>query len=67
MFWLFSAVGFGVAIFSYFCIPETFGLNLEDIEEHYRKVSNTSKPEIDAQALQNLLIENHKRTKAQEI
>lgn len=67
MFWLFSAVGFGVAIFSYFCIPETFGLNLEDIEEHYRKVSNTSNPEIDAQALQNLLIENHKRTKAQEI
>ena len=40
MFWIYSGVGLGVAIFSYFCIPETFGLELEDVEDHYRKLSN---------------------------
>ena len=64
MFWLFSAVGFGVAIFSYFCIPETFGLNLEDIEEHYRKISNSSTPEIDVEKMQQILIETHRSAKA---
>ena len=64
MFWLFSAVGFGVAIFSFFCIPETFGLNLEDIEEHYRKISNSSKPDMDIEKMQEILIDNHKNCKA---
>ena len=65
MFWLFSVVGFGVAIFSFFCIPETFGLNLEDIEEHYRKISNSSKPEIDVEKMQQMIINNHKSAKSQ--
>ena len=38
MFWLFSGFGFCVAIFAYLCVPETSGLTLEDIEEHYRKL-----------------------------
>ena len=38
MFWLFSAIATGSVIFAYFCVPETFGLCLEEIEEHYRTI-----------------------------
>jgi len=38
LFWLFSAIAIIFVVFSYFCMPETFGLSLEEIEEHYRKI-----------------------------
>ena len=36
LFWLFSAIATVSVIFGYFCMPETFGFSLEEIEEHYR-------------------------------
>ena len=36
LFWLFSAIATVSVIFGHFCMPETFGLSLEEIEEHYR-------------------------------
>ena len=39
LFFLFSCVSVGSIIFAYFCIPETFGKSLEEIEEHYRNIS----------------------------
>ena len=38
LFFTYSAVGWISIIFGYFCIPETFGKSLEEIESHYRKV-----------------------------
>ena len=56
LFWLFSGVAIFSIIFAYFCIPETFGKTLEEIEEHYRTIcysnhhlrssSNQAAPEI---------------------
>ena len=36
LFWIYGGIGFGLIIFVYFCLPETFGKTLEDIEKHYR-------------------------------
>ena len=36
LFWLFSIIATLSVIFAYFCVPETFGVSLEEIEEHYR-------------------------------
>ena len=38
LFCLFSSVSIFAAIFAYFCIPDTFGKTLEEIEEHYRNI-----------------------------
>jgi Na+/melibiose symporter-like transporter len=38
LFWLFSAVSVFAMLFVYFCVPETFGKTLEEIEEHYRMI-----------------------------
>ena len=38
MFTLCAIAAFGMIIFAFFCIPETFGKSLEEIEEHYRRV-----------------------------
>ena len=38
MFWIFACVGYSLVIFAYFCVPETYGRTLEDVENHYRKV-----------------------------
>lgn len=50
MFWLFSVFGYSMAIFAYLCIPETFGLTLEDIEAHYRKVCYLTTAQIPVEA-----------------
>ena len=34
--WIFAVVDLGAIIFVYFCVPETFGKSLEEIEDHYR-------------------------------
>ena len=36
LFFIFSGVTIFVVVFAYFFVPETFGLTLENIEEHYR-------------------------------
>ena len=36
LFWIYGGIGFSLVIFVYFCLPETFGKTLEDIEKHYR-------------------------------
>ena len=38
MFWMFTSVTIGVIVFAYFCVPETFGKSLEEIEHHYRSI-----------------------------
>jgi MFS family permease len=38
LFCLFSGIAVFSIIFAYFCIPETFGKSLEEIEEHYRTI-----------------------------
>ena len=38
LFWMFSAIATSSVVFAYFCVPETFGASLEEIEEHYRRV-----------------------------
>ena len=38
LFYLYSGIGCVSLIFGYFCIPETFGKSLEEIEDHYRKI-----------------------------
>ena len=38
IFFMFSGVAMFAIIFAYFCVPETFGKSLEEIEEHYRKI-----------------------------
>ena len=38
LFFTYSAVGWISIVFGYFCIPETYGKSLEEIESHYRKV-----------------------------
>ena len=37
-FWLFSIITLISILFFYFCVPETFGVSLEDIEQHYREI-----------------------------
>ena len=39
LFIIFSGVCFAMAVFCYLCVPETYGKSLEEIEEHYRKLS----------------------------
>ena len=36
LFWIFACVGYSLVTFAYFCLPETYGKTLEDIENHYR-------------------------------
>lgn len=43
LFWLFSVITFVSVIFAYCCVPETFGVSLEDIEQHYREICYPSK------------------------
>ena len=38
IFFMFSGVAIFAIIFAYFCIPETFGKSLEEVEEHYRRL-----------------------------
>ena len=38
LFCLFSCVSVFAILFAYFCIPDTFGKTLEEIEEHYRNI-----------------------------
>ena len=38
LFWINAVVAYCLTIFAYFCLPETFGKTLEDIENHYRVV-----------------------------
>ena len=38
LFWMFTTITLLSVIFTYFCVPETFGLNLEEIEQHYRMI-----------------------------
>lgn len=38
MFWLFSCVAIFSIIFAYYCMTETSGKTLEEIEEHYRAI-----------------------------
>ena len=42
-FFMYSSVIIFVAILSYFFMPETSGMSLEEIEEMYRPASNSSK------------------------
>ena len=45
LFWMFSCISMFAILFAYFCIPDTFGKTLEEIEDHYRNVcyGNNSK------------------------
>ena len=43
LFWMFSIITLISVIFAYFCVPETFGVSLEDIEQHYREICYPSK------------------------
>ena len=36
LFWAFAFVGYSLVAFAYFCLPETYGKTLVDIENHYR-------------------------------
>ena len=38
IFFMFTGVAMFAVIFAYFCVPETFGKSLEEIEEHYRRI-----------------------------
>ena len=38
IFFMFSGVAIFAIIFAYFCVPETFGKSLEEVEEHYRRL-----------------------------
>ena len=37
-FWMFSIITLVSILFAYFCVPETFGKSLEEIEQHYRDI-----------------------------
>ena len=39
LFWGFAFVGYSLVGFAYFCLPETYGKTLVDIENHYRTIS----------------------------
>ena len=43
LFWMFTTITLLSVIFTYFCVPETFGLNLEEIEQHYRMICYPNK------------------------
>ena len=38
LFWGFAFVGYSLVVFAYFCLPETYGKTLVDIENHYRTI-----------------------------
>ena len=42
LFWLFSGASIFAMLFAYFCVPDTFGKTLEDIESHYRRICSHS-------------------------
>ena len=42
LFWLFSGASIFAMLFAYFCVPDTFGKTLEDIEDHYRRICSHS-------------------------
>ena len=54
LFWLFSVVEIFSIIFAYFCVPETFGKTLEEIEEHYRKLCYPDHPRRRNQVVENI-------------
>lgn len=37
-FWIFSAVAFAMTVFAFFCIPESNGKSLEEMEDYYRRL-----------------------------
>ena len=39
LYWIFCVFNFLLVFVVYFCLPETFGVTLEDIEDHYRSIS----------------------------
>ena len=50
LFWLMSCVSLFSIVFAYFCVPETYGKTLEEIEEHYRNICYP-KGELEKRAL----------------
>jgi hypothetical protein len=50
LFLLFSAIATLSVIFAYFCVPETFGVSLETIEDHYRKLCYPSELQKSSQS-----------------
>ena len=43
LFWMFAGVTSFSIVFCYFFVPETFGMSLESIEDHYRAICNKNK------------------------
>ena len=43
LYWIFCAGNIVILVVVYFCLPETFGVPLEDIEDHYRSISRKKK------------------------
>ena len=43
-FWMYSGIAIVVSVFSYFFMPETGGMSLEEIEQMYRPVENKKYP-----------------------
>ena len=53
-FWLCAGIALFSIIFSYICVPETFGKSLEDMEDHYRRLCYPDKYKRDANAMKNI-------------
>ena len=46
IFLIFTGFQVAVILFTYFCIPETYGLTLEQIEDHYRRLCNKADADV---------------------